>query len=60
MGYGKKTDFANRRRIPSPNSYNVESEFDRIGRMSKTKGGIRFRLGRYVNRIFAQVLFFRK
>ena len=47
MGYGNKTDFANRRKQPSCVAYNVESEFERIGRKAKSRG-IGFRLGRKV------------
>ncbi len=46
MGKGNKTDFARRGGV-GPNTYNVLSEFEKIGQRAK-KRGIRFRLGRNV------------
>ena len=56
MGYGKKMTFADTKGLPPPGTYNPESEFGRIGRVSK-KRGIKFRLGRAV-RFLKQVSIF--
>ncbi len=60
MGYGSKTNFVSKNVVPSPNSYNILSEFDKIGLKAKKKG-IMFRLGRRVIFDFVKIdLFYRK